>query len=206
MNSPLPSAMPCTASPSLANWHEHAYATPTPMRPWLLDNGSLTLKLKARCRHFRVKRLHQRRARCLRDEAKILHLPAPMQTWEREVLLYCDQRPMVFAHTVVPLTATANDWPLFGTLGERSLGTTLFGDPMVKRGSLQFAKLRPQHPLFKRALIALQDANMPVQGIKTLFARRCLYRRKQGLLLVTEVFFPWITDLALVPPSPINSG
>lgn len=198
--------MQCAASLSLANWHAYVYTAPAPLRPWLVDNSSLTLKLKARCQHFRVKRLHQRRARCLRDEAAILHLPSAMQTWEREVLLYCDQRPMVFAHTVVPLSATANDWPLFNALGERSLGTTLFGDPLVKRGQLQFARLRPQHPLFKRALAALHDADIPAPQVSALFARRCLYRRKQGLLLVTEVFFPWITDLAIELPSPTNSG
>jgi chorismate--pyruvate lyase len=110
---------------SHARWyhHQNGCATPPPLRHWLGDNGSLTLKLKARCTQFRVKRLHQWRAPCLRDEASILRLAYPQQTWEREVLLYCDQQPVVFAHTVVPLAANATDWPLFSALGERSLGT-----------------------------------------------------------------------------------
>ncbi|MBI3229170.1 MAG: chorismate lyase [Burkholderiales bacterium] len=186
---------------SLARWYAHTQGCGTPqvMRHWLADKGSLTLKLRARCQQFRVKRLHQQHARCLRDEAGVLGLAYPQQTWEREVLLYCDQMPMVFAHTVVPLAATANDWPLFSALGERSLGTTLFGDPLVQRGKLHFARLTPPHPLFQRALLALQRNGIAPPVTLELFARRCLYRRKQGLLLVTEVFLPWISELA--PPA-----
>ncbi len=185
---------------SHARWyrHQNRCATPPLLRHWLGDNGSLTLKLKARCAHFRVKRLHQWRAPCLRDEASILRLAYPQQTWEREVLLYCDQQPVVFAHTVVPLAANATDWPLFSALGERSLGTTLFGDPLVERGQLQFAKLKAKHPLFRRTLAAMHTAGITMPPVAALFARRCLYRRKHGLLLVTEVFLPWITDLPRV--------
>jgi len=120
--------------------------------------------------------------------------------WEREVLLRCDNTPVVFAHTVVPMSATAADWPLFSALGERSLGTTLFGDPRVRRGVLEFARLRQEHPLARRAAAALglEDEDQlrearPQERI--LYARRCLYRRRQGTLLVTEVFLPSVLDL-----------
>jgi chorismate--pyruvate lyase len=107
----------------------------------------------------------------------------------REVVLLCDEQPVVYAHTVVPLTATTDDWPFFNTLGERSLGTTLFGDPLVQRGEMQFARLRSDHPLARRATAAT-GLNLP-----RWYARRCLYQRKQGLLLVTEVFSPAILAL-----------
>ena len=69
----------------------------------------------------------------------------PGRVWEREVLLRCDGVPVVFAHTVVPMSATAADWPLFSALGERSLGSTLFYDPLVTRGELEFAR-HPRRP------------------------------------------------------------
>jgi chorismate--pyruvate lyase len=114
-----------------------------------------------------------------------------MMVQEREVLLVCDGTPVVYAHTAVPLTADANDWPFFGSLGERSLGTTLFGDPLVARGALRYAKLSPAHPLHARAAEATDI------GGQQLFARRCLFRRKSGVLLVTEVFLPAIDALQL---------
>lgn len=175
-----------------ARWSAHVNAVrPEPaIRGWLVDDMSLTQKLSHRGQ-FRVQRLRQARGPCLRDEYAFAGLPRPLQVQERDVLLRCDGRPVVFAHTVVPLDASADDWPFFGTLGERSLGTTLFGDPRVVRGRLHYARLPAQHPLTRRASRALEGQVFA----SPLFARRCLYQRNKGVLLVTEVFLPAITDL-----------
>ncbi|CDG81413.1 chorismate--pyruvate lyase family protein [Janthinobacterium agaricidamnosum] len=180
-------------------WHSHINAVnaPSALRDWLSSPGSLTAKLKAHSHAFRVQCLHQQTARCLGDEARIIGLPRPGRVWQREVLLRCDNKPVVFAHTVVPMQATATDWPLFSALGERSLGTTLFGDRMVRRGTLAYARLRGGHPLAQRALAALGRL---VGQERMLYARRCLYQRHQGLLLVTEVFLPEVLTLTPVPP------
>jgi chorismate--pyruvate lyase len=164
------------------------------MRDWLTTPGSLTARLVAHSRAFRVQKLRQAGAPCLADEARAIGLPRARRVWEREVLLRCDGRPVVYGHTVVPLESTANDWPLFSALGERSLGTTLFYDPRVVRGRLEFARIRPGHPLHARVHAALGDAAGAADV--TYFARRCVYRRRQGLLLVTEVFLPAVLDLA----------
>lgn len=177
-----------------AHWYGHVNAlnAPPDLRHWLTGDGSLTAKLKAHSQAFRVQCLHQRPGRCLTDEAAAIGLHRPGRVWEREVLLRCDNRPVVFGHTVVPMSATATDWPLFSALGERSLGSTLFGDPLVRRGELQFARLRAGHPLMQRASAALG-----LDGPQILYARRCLYRRRQGTLLVTEVFLPAVLELVL---------
>jgi chorismate lyase len=177
----------------LAKWHRHveAVGADAPMRDWLATKGSLTARLIASSSAFRVKRLHQKVAVCSLDEAKAIGLPRREHVWEREVLLCCDGRPVVFGHTVVPMSATASDWPLFSALGERSLGTTLFYDPKVQRGPLEFARLREGHPLLARLRAALGgDLNGHV-----FHARRCVYRRHQGLLMVTEVFLPAVLNL-----------
>lgn len=177
-----------------AGWHGHVNAVnpPPALRHWLTGAGSLTAKLKAHSAAFRVQCLRQHSAPCLPDEAARIGLRRPGRAWQREVLLRCDEAPVVFAHTVVPLTASAADWPLFGALGERSLGSTLFGDPLVRRGALEYARLRPGHPLIRRALAALGRRGA---ADKMWFARRCLYRRRKGLLLVTEVFLPTVLTL-----------
>ena len=182
------------ASLRQAVWHPHvnALGAPLALRHWLTGRGSLTAKLVERSSVFRVQRLHQRTALCLADEAGAIGMARPGRVWEREVLLKCDGRALVFAHTVVPMSATGADWPLFGALGERSLGSTLFGDPQVRRGSLQYARLRSAHPLARRALAALGAAGVEQ---RVMYARRCVYRRHHGLLLVTEVFLPEITAL-----------
>jgi chorismate--pyruvate lyase len=178
---------PC--SPAQARWFSHVNAVnpPQPMRHWLTDTMSLTRKLIASCTHFRVQQLAQQHALALPDEWEKVALARRLAVQQREVFLRCDDVPVVYAHTIVPLSATASDWPFFGTLGERSLGTTLFGDPRVQRGALEYARLEAQHPLVLRAAAA-QDIELRTP----LWARRCLYKRKQGLLLVTEVFLPAI--------------
>ncbi len=182
-----------------AHWRAHVHRFPTvgKIRPWLVDNASLTEKLRAHCVEFKLQCLHQRLSSCLKDEAAVLGLSPSSQSivWEREVLLQCDGQTVVFAHTIVPLSATAADWPLFKTLGERSLGTTLFNDPQIQRGHLQFARLPAQHPLILRARAALYPGKLDATN---LYARRCLYQRKQGLMLVTEVFLPAVVELYLV--------
>lgn len=176
-----------------ARWYAHVNGVNATreMRGWLTDTMSLTMKLMARSEHFRVRRLRQARGMCLSDEAIMVELPRRSHVQEREVLLQCDGRPVVFAHTIVPLTATTSDWPFFGTLGERSLGTTLFGDPRVVREKLQYARLRSQHPLAERVRMAVGASEFA----EPLFARRCLYRRRSGVLLVTELFLPAIAEL-----------
>ena len=182
-------------------------ATAAPMTAWLTAPGSLTARLVAHSNAFRVQRLHQHTALCLADEAAAIGMARPGRVLEREVLLRCDGVAVVFAHTVVPLSDSATDWPLFGGLGERSLGSTLFYDPLVRRGALEFARLRTGHPLVQRARAALGvldgsldgSRNRIIDDVPTYYARRCLYRRHQGSLLVTEVFLPPVLALQPTP-------
>ncbi|QNA97640.1 chorismate lyase [Massilia sp. Se16.2.3] len=190
------------ASLRLAKWHRHADAVGAAIatRDWLTTRGSLTARLVASSKAFRVRRLHQKTVLCSLEEARAIGLPRRERVWEREVLLCCDGQPVVFGHTVVPMSATASDWPLFSALGERSLGTTLFYDPLVTRGPLEYARLRPGHPLLARLRAALGEAayaaaERALDG-GLFHARRCVYRRRQGLLMVTEVFLPAVLDLA----------
>jgi chorismate--pyruvate lyase len=186
--------------PSLAcaTWFAHVNGVnpPDEMRNWLTDRVSLTLKLVEHSKSFRVRRLAQQRAQCLSDEFSMAGLPRRICVQERDVLLCCDGSPVVFAHTIAPLSANATDWPFFSSLGERSLGTTLFGDPLVLRGALQFARLPMRHPLAARTSAAIGSKEYAC----ALYARRCLFRRKNGALLVTEVFLPTITGLNMNEP------
>ncbi len=180
---------------SFARWHAdvNGVQAAAGMIHWLTDRASLTAKLVARCAQFRVQRLSQQQAICLADEYRELGLARRLRVHERQVLLCCDGLPMVYAHTVVPLTATASEWPLFHSLGEKSLGTTLFNDPQVQRGTLSYARLHARHPLIRR----MQALGLAGKEQQAWFARRSVFRRKGGCLLVTEVFLPQVMELKL---------
>lgn len=190
----MQSKVPTFSSPTMAQWHthvNHVQATPT-MADWLSNRDSLTARLVAHSKAFRVQRLYQGVAKCLQDEFAEIGLKKAVQVVAREVILRCDERPVVYAHTILPLTANAHQWPLFAHLGNRSLGTTLFNDPLVQRGVLHYARLRPAHPLMRR--IAQLSLFEPAQTY--LFARRSVFMRHGARLLVTEVFLPTINTLS----------
>ncbi|MFZ6873136.1 chorismate--pyruvate lyase family protein [Undibacterium sp. Di27W] len=182
--------------PLAAQWYAHVNAVDTSalMEDWLTNRDSLTARLVARCQQFRVQRLSQKKAICLQDEYAAIGLPRAMKVHEREVFLRCDGVAMVYGHTIVPLSATANEWPLFQALGEKSLGSTLFKDPLVRRGELYYARLRQSHPLIRR-IVARQPE---LAGVHSMLARRSLFWRKGGCLQVTEVFLPVVEGLRLV--------
>lgn len=176
-----------------APWHTHLplHATPSELRDWLTNRQSLTQRLMDRCGTFRVQRLQQRTAVCLPDEYSAIGLPRAQYVTVRDVLLRCDDVAMVYAHTVLPLSATARQWPLFAALGNRSLGSTLFQDPLVTRGEMQYAHLRSTHPLMQR----IARLQLPQRPVSSLYARRSIFTRQGSSLLVTEVFLPSLATL-----------
>jgi chorismate--pyruvate lyase len=94
----------------------------------------------------------------------------------------------------MPLRSNGADWPFFRALGERSIGTHLFSDPKIIRGAFQFARLYGTHPLLCRAYQAIGSQYLT----EPLYARRRLFRRRNGVMLITEVFL-WTIDNAGPP-------
>jgi chorismate lyase len=178
---------------SLARWHPHvnAAAPSLALREWMSLHTSLTAKLRESSAKFSIHPLHQGSGMCLADEHLVIGLARKLRVREREVLLCCNDKPVVFAHTVVPFSSSFFDWPMFDSLGANSLGTSLFNDPLVTRGALQFSRLPLSHQLTRRIRSAI-----PSERIESrLHARRCLFRRKRGLMLVTEIFLPSLANL-----------
>lgn len=185
---------------SRARWFDHPLALRpgSVLRSWLADPGSMTFKLRARCQELRVQRLRQCTGNALADECDLLQLTPRVPVQERDVILHCDGRPVLFGHTVAALSALPA-WPFFGRLGERPLGASLFADPLVQRGAIQFARLYAGHPLLRRLCAGLAPAQVAeVQAALPLYARRSLFRRQGRLLLVTDVFLPALSTLMAV--------
>ena len=159
---------------------------------WAVGADSLTERLRAASSSFRVQLLGQHRAMPLRDEWRCLRMVGPAETLVREVLLICDEIPVVYAHTIVHPRSVALDWPFLKALGTQPLGHSLFADPRVERGRFEFALLDARHPLVRRGHEALGDA--PMTGTARLPARRSVFRRGASAMLVTEVFLPALAD------------
>ena len=154
------------------------------LRPWLVDNGSLTARLKARYTHFAVKPVLFKNAKSLMGEAALLGLKANQHALIREVLLMGNNQPVVFAHSVLPHAALRGAWHGLGKLGNKPLGATLFANPKVKRAPLEYKKLPRHHPISMRVAAHMQTSP------KQLWVRRSVFSLNCAKILVTEVFLP----------------
>ncbi|MDR3394015.1 MAG: chorismate lyase [Parasulfuritortus sp.] len=164
-----------------------------PWRHWLTDHGSLTRRLQAHCRTFRVERLRQSVGQPYLDEVAPLKLARQQHALIREVLLLCGDTPLVFAHTVVPLDGLRGPWQPLGGLGNHSLGATLFANPRIARFPLEYSQLNRRHALFRAA------AGFLDQPTDKLWARRSLFALDLEPIQVTEVFLPSVLHLAKSP-------
>ncbi len=171
-------------------WLTHPFFLPREFRGWLADEGSLTHRLRQRCRDFSVRPVRVGFARPNRDENSLLQLRADELAYIREVVLNCNGQAVVFAHSVVAAGSLRGPWAAVTRLGSRPLGEALFGNPLVARGSLQYRRIEARHALARQAA----RAGIAVSG-KSLWARRSLFSLRGHALLVTEVFLPAVRSL-----------
>ncbi|MDD5301313.1 MAG: chorismate lyase [Gallionella sp.] len=171
-------------------WHGAALGCAANLAPWLRDHGSLTQRIQQRCARFAVHGVRSGLARIAPDEAALLGVAPPHLAWSREVFLYADSVPVVFAHSACARQHLRGAWSAVSGLGNRPLGALLFAHPLVERKPLHYRALRSTHPLYRRATAALD--NPPDR----LWARRSLFYLHGAPLLVTEIFLPEILRLA----------
>lgn len=189
--------MPTMNAPRDRFWNGAPLGCDAALRPWLDDHGSLTRRIQCRCARFEVRPLHDGLARIAPDEAALLGIAAHRLAWSREVLLYADGAPVVFAHSTCRQQDMRGAWQAMRGLGNRSLGSLLFSHPLVERQPLHFKALRPHHPLHAGRVLTGQVGSRPdLQDVAaTLWARRSLFHLHGAPLLVTEVFLPRILQL-----------
>lgn len=154
---------------------------------WLTDNGSLTARLQKKYPTFSVRPLTVKYAKPIQDEAALLHLHMTKAALVREVLLFGNGAPVIFAHSVLPRGSLRGLWHGLGALGNKPLGATLFANPKVKRTPLSYKKLSSNHALYQHAVKHL--LHKPTY----LWARRSVFSLNCAKIVVTEVFLPHIT-------------
>lgn len=175
-----------------SQWHTTAAPAirwPQVPRHWLLDSGSLTRRLRKICNgDFRVEILRQGWECPTVNESRLLGIGFRRRVYFREVVLYCGERAMVYARTVIPHRTLKGRLRRLTYLGEKPLGEILFTDPYINRGELEIALLRPGELLFEKAMQA-QESIQTVE--KTgIWARRSVFRFHDKRLLVNEIFLP----------------
>ena len=113
---------------------------------WLNEPGSITSRIKS-FSNFRLK--------LLRDG------PGEVDTFEddlvisnydenniREVVLYSDEEPLIYAKSIIPLETIRLGLGILGNLKENPLGDILFSNPEIKKKYMLFAKFESNKKIF----------------------------------------------------------
>lgn len=152
------------------------------LKNWLLDTGSLTERLQAHCRRFSLSLLGQQPARPDDEEQRRLlenSATTSDNVWQvREVVLHGDERPWVFARSILPENLCAQD---FAELGETPLGQIIFNDPRFVRSPFQLTQMTQSRHLLESLGISV---DMPLWG------RRSVFSFQRYHMMVAEVFLP----------------
>ncbi|PCI58184.1 MAG: chorismate--pyruvate lyase [Gammaproteobacteria bacterium] len=158
-------------------------ALPEHLQSWLLDPTSLTARLKTHCNEFRVELLGQKIEPCQTHEA-VADIPVGEKVLVREVLLYCDDKPQVFARSLLPLSSLTGTEQALANLGSQSLGQVLFNNPSLKRKIIEVGTFDLNSSVGKLV------RNLPLNMTHTLWGRRSLFVLENKPLMVAEVFLP----------------
>jgi len=119
---------------SKLNWHDIDYFDDIPEKAlfWIRDDQSLTQKLKKRYPDFRVEVHKQEEASIYNHE--ISQIGNEENFIVREVSLYGDNQPVVFARSVIPKNTKTD---LIMKIGNKPLGEILFTDPNILREPIE---------------------------------------------------------------------
>ena len=113
---------------------------------WLNEPGSITSRIKS-FSNFRLK--------LLRDgpsEVDIIEDDLIVANYEenntREVILYSDEKPLIYAKSIIPLATIRFGLGVLGNLKENPLGDILFSNPEIKKKYMLFAKFESNKKIF----------------------------------------------------------
>ena len=152
-----------------------------PMQEWLLDRGSLTSRLIAASKgEFHVEVVRQLFGVPRLDERQALGMKRPALALIREVILFGQSEPWVFARSLLPLSSLTGTLRHLRKQGNRPLGAFLFSQPHLARSAIAVAEISRDHGYVPNNLV----------GDRLLWGRRSVFYLQQKPLLVSEVFLP----------------
>ncbi|WP_159084260.1 chorismate--pyruvate lyase family protein [Saccharobesus litoralis] len=146
------------------------------LQDWLFDQSSLTARLKAHCQQFQVEVVFEQSISHAAINEIIPEQLIDQEYWQRQVLLYCDGKPWVFASTLIPQSTLHKGNGFLAALGDKPLGEALFNHRAVTRGEIEVAPFPEFEPSLSREQV--------------IWGRRSIFEISAWPLMVSEIFLP----------------
>jgi len=158
---------------------------PAGIRDILFDSGSLSVFLEKYCKgNFNLQLIQQSWQRPLLDEARVLSLATGRYALLREIFLRCDDIPLVYGRSIIPVRTFTGAERRLARWGQRPLGDYLFAGKKIRRTRIEIAEIHPGDRLYQQVKknIAFEDTS--------LWGRRSVFYIKNKPILIVEIFLP----------------
>ena len=116
------------------------------IKSWLLEQGPITKRIKS-IAEFRLELIQDELSDATEDEILFLKIDSE-EIRIREVILYGNENPMVFARTIIPNTTIEKGLKELGKIGNKPLGDILFEKDIFSKEDIVFATFKYEESLF----------------------------------------------------------
>ena len=113
---------------------------------WLNESGSITSRIKS-FSDFKLKLLRDGPGEVDSADDDLI-ISNYKENNIREVLLYSDEEPLIYAKSVIPLETIRLGLGVLGNLKENPLGDILFSNPEIKKEYMLFSKFESNKKIF----------------------------------------------------------
>ena len=107
---------------------------------WLEEEGSITARISSRA-EFKLEILNDDIGVAEDEEYIALEIP-PEEVRIREVILFGDLVPFVYARSIIPELTALKGYPGLGTIGSKPLGDLLFQSELFVKTRREFAQFQ----------------------------------------------------------------
>jgi chorismate--pyruvate lyase len=115
-------------------------------KSWLLEKGPITKRIKS-VKKFRLELIQDKVANVEKVDKTFINSKS-RKIRVREVVLFGNTKPMVFARTIIPNTTIEKGFAELGTLGESPLGDILFKKDIFIKENVAYASFRHEKKIF----------------------------------------------------------
>ena len=149
---------------------------------WLLDMKSLSYRIRSIAK-LEIIPVKTRVSNIFVNEKKIFGNIKSEHLYLREVLIYANKLPIMYARTVLPSKYLRGFWHKIKKLNNKPLADIVFERKMIIRSEFKFKKPSINDNFSKKVKM------LNLKNTKILATRQSTFKNKNEKALLTEVFF-----------------